>query len=145
MGPGTALVLCVLGLFSVLSESLPAPMPPRSVVHCAGCPKTFTSEAGLRKHYGQSGRFGTACHLEAGYAPRISFWAPAGAAPAGRVGMVDMGAGLYDSDRGSPDPGDDLGDPHPDFDENQLGGPAPPPPPPPPPVPQVRSSFSSGF
>ena len=147
MGPGTALALCVLGLLNVLSESLPVPMPPRCVVHCAGCPKTFSSEAGLRRHYGQSGRFGTACHLDAGYAPRISSWAPAGAAPAGRVAILDMGPGLrlYDSDSGSPDPGDDLGDPPPDFDENELGGPAPPPPPPPPPVPLVRSSFSSGF
>ena len=113
MGPGTALVLCVLCIFNVLSESLPVPMPPRSVVHCAGCPKTFSSEAALRRHYGQSGRFGTACHLDAGDAPRISLWAPGGAAPAGRVGMVDMGRGMYDSDRGSPDPGDDLGDPLP--------------------------------
>ena len=58
---------------------------------------------------------------------------------AGRVGLVDMGPGLYDSDMGSPEPGDDLGAPPSDFDENELGGPAPPPPPPPPPVPQVRS------
>ena len=144
MGPGTALILSVLGILNLLSESLPVPMPLRSVVHCSGCTKTFTSEAGLRRHYGQSGRFGSACHLEAGYAPRISVWAPGGAAPAGRVSVVDMGPGLYDSDRASPDPGDDLGDPPSDFDENDLGGPVPPPPPPPPPVPQVRLSFSIG-
>jgi hypothetical protein len=55
-----------------------------------------------------------------------------------------MGPDMYDSDGRSPEPGDDLRDPPPDFDEDALGGPvpAPPAPVPPPaavPVAQVRN------
>ena len=117
-----------------LSESLLLPgMPAHSVVHCPGCPRQFSSEKGLRRHQGQSARYGTPCQHQAGNAPQISLWAPGGAGPGGRVSLVDMGPGMYDSDGRSPEPGDDMRDPPPDFDEDALGGPAPAPPAPVPP------------
>ena len=136
MRVGTVPVLFIL-LALRLSESLLLPgMPARSVVHCPGCPRQFSSESSLRRHLGQSGRFGTSCQYQAGNAPRISLWAPGGAGPAGRVSLLDMGPGMYDSDGRSPEPGDDMRDPPPDFDEDALGGPAPAPPAPvPPPAP----------
>ena len=133
MRVGTVPVLCLV-LALRLSESLLLPgMPAHSVVHCPGCPRQFSSEKGLRRHQGQSARYGTPCQHQAGNAPQISLWAPGGAGPGGRVSLVDMGPGMYDSDGRSPEPGDDMRDPPPDFDEDALGGPAPAPPAPVPP------------
>ena len=133
MRVGTVPVLLLL-LALHLSESLLLPgMPARSVVHCPGCPRQFSSEKGLRRHHGQSARYGTSCQYQAANAPLISLWAPGGAGPVGRVSVLDMGPGMYDSDGHSPEPGDDLRDPPPDFDEDALGGPAPAPPAPVPP------------
>ena len=133
MRVGTVPVLLLL-LALHLSESLLLPgMPARSVVHCPGCPRQFSSEKGLRRHHGQSARYGTSCQYQAANAPLISLWAPGGAGPLWRVSLLDMGPGMYDSDGRSPEPGDDLRDPPPDFDEDALGGPAPAPPAPVPP------------
>lgn len=122
-------VCCLLCCWA-LSES----MPPRTLVHCPGCPRTYASEAALRKHRGHRCSVGTPCFLDIHQPARVSRWvAGAGAGP-GRLQITEMDMFGAQSRSPSPDPGDDEGPPPPDFDEDDLGPPALPPQPAPAPA-----------
>ena len=119
-------VICLLCILA-LSES----MPPRTLVHCPGCPRTYASESALRKHRGHRCSVGTPCYLDIHQPARVSRWvAGAGVGP-GRLQITEMDMFGVRSRSPSPDPGDDEGPPPPGFDEDHddLGPPPPPPPP----------------
>ena len=116
-------------------------MPPRTRVHCPGCPHTFDSESSLRRHRAHRAAVGTSCQLEFRQAGRVSSWAPGPAGGPARFHVVDMDLYGYQERSPTPDPGDDL-NPPPGFDEDDLGGPAPPPPALAPPAPPAQVSFN---
>ena len=98
-------------------------MPPRTVVRCPACQKPFDSESALRLHRAHRSNRHLACFLQPQLGARISTWGGRG----GRLETVDLrtmyGLGTGEDRSPSPDPGDDL-NPPPDFNEDDLGGPA---------------------
>ena len=130
------LLLYLADCAATLSVSQPEcrHMPPRTKVHCPGCPRTFESESSLRRHRAHRFASGTPCQLEFQQPGRVSSWAPGPAGGPGRIQVVDL-PDMYGAPERSPtpDPGDDM-NPNPGFDEDDLGGPAPPPAPPAPPA-----------
>ena len=136
------LLLCLADCAATLSVSQPeCHMPPRTRVHCPGCPRTFDSESSLRRHRAHRAAVGTSCQLEFRQAGRVSSWAPGPAGGPARFHVVDMDLYGYQERSPTPDPGDDL-NPPPGFDEDDLGGPAPPLPALASPAPPAQVSFN---
>jgi hypothetical protein len=113
-------VACLFCNFAV-SES----MPPRTLVHCPGCPRTYASKSALRKHRGHRCSVGTPCYLDIHQPARVSRWVAGACVGPGRLQITEMDMFGARSRSPSPDPGDDEGPPPPDFDEDDLGPPAP--------------------
>ena len=99
-------------------------MPPRTVVRCPGCARAFETEKGLRLHRAQPSNRHLPCFLQPQLGARISTWS--GLGRGGRLETVDLSTvyGIGGDRAPSPDPGDDLDTPS-DFDEDDLGDPAP--------------------